>query len=160
MVYFAPELSFVRRKKMRQRAFIVLVLLCVCVLSVRFKSVVLYTDPASDLVALYKYGEIDKKYQSSDYQVLLLELSERDDCGLRYFYNPEQTQFDDGFDDIGSYRFYKEEPNEQPMRFRLWAFVVQNKNLTKAEARVSLLPKLKTVLSSEPDVHCEDVAEG
>ncbi len=116
-------------------------------------------DTASELVALYKYGTIDSKYQTADYRIVLIQVTQQFACSVSFFYDPREIQQISYFEDLGSEHSYIKVRGDEPGSYLFWAFVVRASKMSLVEARESLIPQIKDIVMKDPDSHCPDIGE-
>jgi hypothetical protein len=144
----------------KTRLLVAITVIGLFALCVRFVRVTRYDNPSSELVALYKSGAIDTKYRTSEYQIVLLQITRRDSCSLIFWFDPREIQNISYFGQLGSEQKYMKDGNEEPKPFVFWAMVVQSKGRTRAEAHDLIVPKIKEIMMGDPESDCPSVAEG
>lgn len=137
-----------------------IVVILLLLLSVRIMRIITFDNPATELVALYKSGEIDTKYRTSEYKVVLLQITQKDSCSLIFWFDPSEIQNISYFGQLGSVQKFMKDGNEEPKSFVFWAMIVRSKGRTLAQAHDIIVPQIKDVVMNDPESVCPSVGEG
>lgn len=129
-------------------------------LSARIVRVITISDPTGELIALYKSGDIETKYRTSEYQVVLLQITKGGSCSLIFWFDPSQIQNISYFGQLGSEQKFMKDGIEVPKSFFFWSVIVRSNGKTMNEAHDSIIPKIKDLMMNDPESACVSVGEG
>lgn len=143
-----------------KRLQLALVCLLFLLLSVQVSRIVTIYDSADDLTVLYKSGQIDVKYRTDEYRIVLLQITKSDSCSLLFWFDANEIQNLSYFSELGAKNRYMKDGNEEPKSFVFWAVIVKSKGRTREEAHDVVVPKIKDLMIDDPESDCPSVAEG